>query len=89
MDYEWDEAKSRKCLAERGFDFAFVTCIFDGRFIAFEDARFAYGETRMNAIGMIDGLLYTVTYTDCEGHRRIVSAHRSSRQEKRIWRSFE
>ena len=89
MEFEWDKAKSQKCFAECGFDFAFAARVFDGRFVAFEDARRLYGETRKNAIGLIEGLLYTVTFTDRAGACRIISARRASKQERRIWREFE
>lgn len=85
MDFEWDTEKSERCLRERGFDFAFATRVFDGRTIEAPDARRDYGEVRIIAIGEIDGNLYTVVYTDRADVRRIISAHRASRQETRAW----
>ena len=29
MEFEWDEAKSDACLADRGFDFAHASAVFD------------------------------------------------------------
>ncbi|WP_158808878.1 BrnT family toxin [Beijerinckia sp. L45] len=89
MDFDFDPIKSDRILAERGFDFAYATRVFEGRVVSFIDDRRGYGEVRMVAIGEIDGRLFTVVYTDREGIRRIISAHRASRQESRTWRQSE
>ncbi len=59
--------------------------MFEGRVVTFIDDRHDYGEIRMVAIGEIEGKSFTVTYTDRDDVRRIISAHRSSRQEGRKW----
>ena len=59
--------------------------VFEGRVVSFVDDRHDYGEVRMVAVGEIDGKLFTVIYTDREDVRRIISAHRASRQEGRKW----
>jgi uncharacterized DUF497 family protein len=51
---EWDEAKSRRNLRERGFDFEFAARIFEGELREHEDRR-DYGERRLVSIGAIDG----------------------------------
>lgn len=47
MHFEWDEAKSDACFAERGLDFAYAArAFFDpGRLIQ-ADTRHSYGEQR-------------------------------------------
>lgn len=89
MDFAWDQTKSDVNEGRRGFDFAFATRVFEGRTVLFVDDRTDYGEVRMIAIGEIEGILYTVVYTDRDEVRRIISAHRASRQEKRRWQSSE
>jgi uncharacterized DUF497 family protein len=69
--FEWDEAKSDANLEV-------------------EDRRNDYGERRVVAIGVADGLHLTVVYTDREHPsgqvaRRIISARRSSRHERKIY----
>ena len=86
MDFEFDPDKSERNARLRGFDFAFAARVFEGRVITFVDERADYGEVREIAIGSIDGKLFKVTYTDRGGVRRIISAHRASRQESRKWR---
>ena len=90
MRFEWDGAKSDANFDERGFDFEFASLIFDGVTLEVEDRRQDYGEQRMIAIGVADGLHLTVVYTDrrnTSGHvtRRIISARRSSRHERKVY----
>ena len=90
MRFEWDEAKSETNLDEHGFDFAFASLIFDGPTVEVEDRRRDYGERRVVAIGIADGVHLTVVYTDREVSRaqvarRIISARRSNRHERKIY----
>ena len=89
MEIEFDQDKSDRTRAERGFDFAYVARVFLGRTVTFRDDRRDYGEVRFIAIGEIEGRLYKVVYVDREGVRRIISANRASRQEKRLWQPSE
>ncbi len=90
MRFEWDQDKSDTNLAERGFDFGFASLIFDGSTVEVEDRRREYGERRVVAIGVADGLHLTVVYTDRHGAsgqitRRIISARRSNRHEREVY----
>jgi len=90
VQYAWDAAKSTANLRERGFDFAFAALIFNGPVLVREDRRRDYGERRFVAIGLADGLHITAVFTDrvrADGEivRRIISARRSSRQERQAY----
>ena len=85
MDFVFDEKKSDKNFRERGFDFTYAARVFEGRTVTFVDDRRDYGEVRIVVIGEIDGRIYTVVFTDRDDVRRIISAHRASRQEIRRW----
>ena len=52
---------------------------------------FDFGERRVYAIGVVNGLEITVIYTDrTEDERRIISAWRSEPHERRhYWRNIE
>lgn len=65
--------------------------IFDGPTLEQVDERLDYGESRVYAIGIVNGLEITVIYTDRgENERRIISAWRSVPHERRAyWRSLE
>jgi len=88
--FTWDRGKSDANYRERGFDFAFASLIFDGPTLVVKDTRRDYGEKRFVAIGIADDLHLTVVYTDRAGTggrqtRRIISARRSNRRERRIY----
>jgi hypothetical protein len=88
MLFEWDEAKSRRNLNERGFGFEYAACIFLSPTLERLDNRRDYGEVRIQAIGrVIDDILFVV-YTDREDARHIISARLASRKERRLWQSF-
>lgn len=85
--FSWDERKSEANLAERGFDFEFASAIFTGPTLERDDTRRDYGERRIVAIGIADGIPLVVVYTDrtTSGgliERRLISARRASRKER-------
>jgi uncharacterized DUF497 family protein len=89
--FEWDAAKSDANLRDRGFDFDFASLIFNGPTLEREDRRKDYGERRVVATGIADGIHLTVVYTDRLGGdeqilRRIISAHRSHRRERATYK---
>ena len=91
MRFSWDPEKSYANFADRGFDFAFASLIFEGSTLEREDTRQEYGERRIVAIGLAAGLELTVCYTDRpdvsdEIDRRIISARRSNRRERKAYR---
>jgi uncharacterized DUF497 family protein len=51
MYFEWDTAKSDATFQARGFDFAYASRIFAAAWIASEDTRTDYGETRIDRPG--------------------------------------
>jgi len=85
MNYEYDDDKSERTLRDRQIDFEFAARVFDGDFIEYEDRRRDYGERRLVVIGPIDGRLFAVIYTWRNGRRRIISARRASRRERRVY----
>ena len=84
MEFEFDPAKSELNRRERGFGFAFAAKVFFGRTLE-TSARDVGSESRVKAVGRIDGLCYVVIYTDRGTVRRIISARRASRKETREW----
>lgn len=82
--------KTERSFAERAFDFAFAASIVAGPTLERIDTRQHYGEVRRIAIGMADGILPTLVYTDRaeagEVVRRIISARVSSRHERQAYR---
>jgi hypothetical protein len=90
VQFTWDERKGDASFRARGFDFAFATLVFAGPILVAEDMRREYGERRFVAVGVADGIHLAVVYTDrtdSDGDvvRRIISARRASRGERRIY----
>ena len=87
MIFEWDEAKSRRTFEARGFDFAHAARVFadEGRLERL-DTRRAYGETRYQTIGAVDGRTYLVVFTRRADRTRIISARRAHDHEDRAYR---
>ena len=65
--------------------------IFEGPTVEKVDDRFDYGEIRVYAIGLVNGLEITVIYTDRDrDERHIISAWRSEPHERRyFWNHLE
>jgi uncharacterized protein len=88
VTFDWDAAKSDRNLALRGFDFEFASQLFATTYVEFDDSRRDYGERRLAALGLADGIPLTVVFTDrvaADGAivRRIISARVSHRKERR------
>ncbi|EXJ14875.1 hypothetical protein D779_2081 [Imhoffiella purpurea] len=57
--------------------------MFDGPVMTEEDARLAYGEQRINLIGMLHGQVVHLTYTERGDDLHIISLRKASSHETR------
>jgi uncharacterized protein len=91
MRYTWNESKNRRNLKVHGVEFEDAVRVFEGPTLERVDDRYDYGEERMYAIGVVNGLEITVIYADVDaGERRIISAWRSEPHERRAyWKSVK
>ena len=80
---EWDKGKSLRNDVLRGFSFAYAAQIFLGPHIEEESRNCESGERRFVAIGVVDDLILTVVWAPRATARRIISARRASRKERR------
>jgi uncharacterized DUF497 family protein len=85
MDFEWDEAKRQANILKHGVDFVDAANIFEGRFIEIEDRRRDYREVRMIASGELENRVIRLVYTWRGDRRRIISARRAKRNERRAY----
>lgn len=88
MTFEWDPVKSTRNWQQRGFDFEFASGVFDHTYVEYDDTRRDYGERRVVAVGLADGVPLTVVFTDRVDSgggvvRRLISARVSHRKERR------
>jgi uncharacterized DUF497 family protein len=78
MRYTWGQAKNRRNLRLHRIVFEDAIRIFKGPTVEAPDDRFNYGDDRVYAIGLVNGLEITLIYADKENdERRIISAWRS------------
>jgi len=81
--FEWDAEKAAENQRRHGVSFATAARAFlDSFAVERVDERMDYGEDRINLLGMVDGVVLNITYTE-RGHRlRIISARRAIRNEQ-------
>lgn len=86
MHYDWDATKSQRNWERRGLDFQAAVRIFDGPVLQWTRLPQDYPEYRVMAVGILDGREILVVYTEITPtHRRIISARRAKRKERRLY----
>jgi uncharacterized protein len=70
MRFTWDRRKNAINVRRHGIDFEDAKHIFEGPTVERDDDRFDYGEVRVYAIGLVNGVEVTVIYTDRNGDER-------------------
>ena len=85
MDFEWDPSKNAANIARHGIDFDEACRIFDGPTLEQVDDRQDYRETRIAAIGTVEGRELYVVYTMRGERCRMISARRANRYERQAY----
>ena len=80
---EWDEAKSEKNRAERGFGFEIADGFDWASAIVERDDRKDYGEVRYRAFGRAGELKLCIAYTLRGSETRVISMRRMHEKEAR------
>lgn len=84
MQYEWDNGKAAENLRKHGVEFMdAIAAIEDTHRQEDVDTRFAYGEERIQIIGMARrGVLFVIVTQRDEDVCRIISARKATRHEQ-------
>jgi uncharacterized protein len=83
-EFEWDAAKAQSNLAKHLVDFAAARRVFDDAFALDRlDRGGGASEIRYIIMGMVNGVLLTVVYTERGARTRIISARRATKHEHR------
>lgn len=83
MRFEWDAPKERANIAKHGLSFRTAALVsLDPHLLEFEDLGL-YDESRWHVIGMVDGRVLFVTYTERGGRICIISARGAEPHERR------
>ncbi len=83
IEFEWDDDKAAENLAVHDVAFRKAALVFFDPFSTEEiDNRADYGEDRFIRIGISEGQLLMVVYTERQDTIRIISARKANRYEK-------
>jgi uncharacterized DUF497 family protein len=81
--FEWDGTKAAENQAKHGVSFELAIQVFLDPFgIERLDDRADYGEERFILIGIAEGIVLTVAYTERNGRIRIISARQATKHEQ-------
>jgi len=85
----YDEVKRQANINKHGFDFLGSEAIFEGFTITREDARDAYGELRLQTLGLLNGTVVFVVHTARGNADHVISIRKAERHEERIyWKNY-
>jgi hypothetical protein len=79
--YWWDEKKRKFNLAKHGIDFRDAAKVFDGPLVTVEDTREDYGEPRYVALGLLEGIVVSMVYTQRGSTIRLISIRKALKHE--------
>jgi hypothetical protein len=81
--FQWDAEKAAANLRHHGVAFEKAVKAFRDSFaIEWIDDREDHGEERVNMLGMCEGILLHLTYTERSDHIRVISARQAERHEQ-------
>ena len=89
MNFEWDERKNASNLAKHGFDFADAPGIFNVPIVVDLDLKENYGEDRWIGIGLLNGRVVVIVYTEPnEQIIRIISLRKALSHERKRYEQY-
>jgi uncharacterized DUF497 family protein len=83
IGYEWDDSKEEQNIIKHSIDFELAVLIWESVTVSEMDGRFDYGEERFFTIGEVEGRTIAVVFTWRQANRRIISARKASRDERK------
>jgi uncharacterized protein len=89
MKFEWDEFKNRSNQRNHGLDFTEAERVFNPSLFVDIDDRFDYGEERYVGLGLLDGRVVVVIFTQPdEGTVRVISLRKATSYERQQYRKY-
>ena len=88
MDIIFDSDKNTRNIEERGLSFHRAADIEWSSALIHADTRVDYGEERLIALGILDGRLHVLVYTEPERERdtiRVISFRKANPRERRVY----
>jgi uncharacterized DUF497 family protein len=85
-NFEWDDDKAAENLRDHRMSFEQAAFAFNDPFaVEWIDERESYGEERCILLGMTNGQVLTVVYTERSERIRIISAWRATKYEQNYY----
>jgi uncharacterized DUF497 family protein len=81
VDITFDASKSERNVALRGIPFDLATMFEWDHALIVEDLRKVYGESRYQALGLIEGRLHMLVFTPREGKVHVISLRNANERE--------
>jgi uncharacterized DUF497 family protein len=89
MKFEWDEQKNQSNIDKHGLDFADAYRLFSLPMLVGLDEREEYGEERWIGIGLLDGRVVVVVYTELdEETTRVISLRKALSHERTCYEQY-
>ncbi len=85
MRFEWDPDKDAGNQAKHGIGFRQAIEVFRGFVVVREDTRRDYGECRLIALGVYDGSVIRLVYTERADAIRIISAWKANTHDRKTY----
>lgn len=85
MKIVFDPEKRQKALDERGLDFLRAEEVFAQRHVTVTDTRHDYGEPRFITIGLLDGRMVVMVWTERGDDTRMISMRKANDREQAIY----
>ena len=89
MRFEWDDDKQAANLRNHGLDLADAEVVFQHPRLTWLDTREAYGEDRWCSLGMLQGRVVVLVYTErLPDIIRVISLRKATRRERTQYDQF-
>ena len=86
IEFEWDKNKAATNWRDHGVTFQHAVKAFSDQFaVEWIDGRENYGEERFNLLGICEGVILLVAYTERGERIRIISARRAQQHEQEYY----
>ncbi len=86
LEFEWDDEKAAGNVAKHGVAFSDACRLFDDiHALHYIDRSMVYEEERFVSIGIVNGVVLTVVYTERGDRIRLISARKATRHEQKAY----
>jgi uncharacterized protein len=86
LKIEWNKSKAKDNFSKHGVSFELARKVFEDPFaVEFLDDREDYGEERFVILGLVDGRIFYVAYTERKDAIRIISARMATKHEQEAY----